>query len=91
MFSSFFFLFIIFLIGIVGGGWSPIGFTQHCGQQWPIVPAPNDYDDGENGEMIGRGNRSILGENLLQCRFAHHKSHMLPRREPGPPRWESSD
>jgi hypothetical protein len=24
----------------------------------PIVPAPGDYDDGEIGEMIGRGNRS---------------------------------
>jgi hypothetical protein len=27
--------------------------------EWPIVPAPGDYDDGEFGEMeIGRGNRS---------------------------------
>jgi hypothetical protein len=24
----------------------------------PIVPAPYDYDDGEIGGMIGRGNRS---------------------------------
>jgi hypothetical protein len=24
----------------------------------PIVPATGDYDDGEIGEMIGRGNRS---------------------------------
>jgi hypothetical protein len=24
----------------------------------PIVAAPGDYDDGETGEMIGRGNRS---------------------------------
>jgi hypothetical protein len=24
----------------------------------PIVPAPGDYDDGEIGEMTGRGNRS---------------------------------
>jgi hypothetical protein len=23
----------------------------------PIVPAPGDYDDGEIGGMIGRGNR----------------------------------
>jgi hypothetical protein len=44
-------------IGIVGG-WSPIGSTRHCGHQWPIVPAPGDYDDGEIGGMIGRGNRS---------------------------------
>jgi hypothetical protein len=24
----------------------------------PIVPAPGDYDDGETGGTIGRGNRS---------------------------------
>jgi hypothetical protein len=24
----------------------------------PIVPAPGDYDDGETGGMIDRGNRS---------------------------------
>jgi hypothetical protein len=40
------------------GGWSPIGSTRHCGHQWPIVLAPGDYDDGEIGRMIGRGNRS---------------------------------
>jgi hypothetical protein len=41
--------------------WSPIGSTRHCGLQWPIVPATGDYgdyDDGEIGGMIGRGNRS---------------------------------
>jgi hypothetical protein len=32
--------------------------TRHCGHQWPIVPAPGDYDDGVIGGMIGRGNRS---------------------------------
>jgi hypothetical protein len=27
--------------------------------EWPIVPAPDDYDDGEFGGMkIGKGNRS---------------------------------
>jgi hypothetical protein len=26
----------------------------------PIEPAPSDYDDGEIGGMIGRGNRSII-------------------------------
>jgi hypothetical protein len=33
----------------------------------------------------------VLGGNLRQSRFVHHKPHMLTRREPGPPRWEASD
>jgi hypothetical protein len=34
----------------------------------------------------------VLGENLLQRHFVHHKSHMTrPGLEPGPPRWEASD
>jgi hypothetical protein len=38
--------------------------------------------------LIGIGETEVLGENLPQCRFFHHKPHMLPGREPGPPRWE---
>jgi hypothetical protein len=37
------------------------------------------------------GETEVLGENLLQCRFVHHKPQMLPGREPGQPRWEASD
>jgi hypothetical protein len=37
------------------------------------------------------GETEVLGENLPQCRFVHHKAHMLPGSEPGPPRWEASD
>jgi hypothetical protein len=29
------------------------------------------------------GETEVLGENLPQCRFVHHKPHMLPGREPG--------
>jgi hypothetical protein len=51
------------------GGWSPIGSTQHCGHQWPTAPALGDYDDGENGGMIGRGNLSTWRKQapMLLC------------------------
>jgi hypothetical protein len=43
---------------LVGGGvqLGPLGTVP---TDWPIVPAPGDYDDGEFGGMkIGRGNGS---------------------------------
>jgi hypothetical protein len=37
------------------------------------------------------GETEVLRENLPQCRFVNHNLHVLPGREPGPPRWEVSD
>jgi hypothetical protein len=40
---------------------------------------------------IGR-KTEVLGENLPQRHFVHHKSHLTrPVREHGPPRWEASE
>jgi hypothetical protein len=45
---------------------------------WPIVPAQkmDHYDCGAIiGMKIGRGTE-VVRENLSQCHFDHHKSHM---------------
>jgi hypothetical protein len=38
------------------------------------------------------GKIEVLGENLPQCHFNHHKSRMIGLElEPGPPLWEAGD
>jgi hypothetical protein len=38
---------------------SKLGPLSTSATEWPIIPAPGDYDDGEIGGIkIGRGNRS---------------------------------
>jgi hypothetical protein len=75
----------------VGGG-VQFGPLDIAATKRPIMPAPGDYDDGEIEKLVEwlAGETEVLGENLPQCCFAHHKPHMLPVREPGPPRWKAS-
>jgi hypothetical protein len=43
-------------------------------------------------EWVLTGETEVLGENLPQCHFAPHKSHMtFPGLEPRPLRWEAND
>jgi hypothetical protein len=53
-----------FLIDIMWGGvqLGPLGTAT---TNRPIVPDPGDYDDGEIGRMIGRGNRSTRRKPAL--------------------------
>jgi hypothetical protein len=38
------------------------------------------------------GETEVLGENLPQLHFVHHKFHMTRSGlEPGPPQWEARD
>jgi hypothetical protein len=46
-----------FVIGILWGG-VQLGPLVTAATNRSIVPAPGDYDDGEIGGLIGRGNRS---------------------------------
>jgi hypothetical protein len=62
----------------VGGG-VQLGSLGTAATYRPIVPAQGDYDDGEIGGMIGRGDRSTR-TNLPQCRFVHQKTHAVRTR-----------
>jgi hypothetical protein len=64
------------------GGWSTIESTRHCGHQWPIVPAPGDYDDREISEWLA-GETEVLGENLLYAALSTTNPTCCPDANPG--------
>jgi hypothetical protein len=47
--------------------------TWYCGHYWSVVP---DDGGGEIGGMLIDRGTEVPGENLLQCHFVRHKSHM---------------
>jgi hypothetical protein len=78
---------LFFLICIAGGViQGPLDTTAING----ILCQPRVIMMMEKSVVWLAGETEVLGENLPQCRFVHHKPHMLPVREPGPPRWEAS-
>jgi hypothetical protein len=61
---------------------------------WPILPSPGDYEDGEfGGMMVGKENRSTRTRRKpAPVPFCPPQiPHFLTGREPGPTRWEASD
>jgi hypothetical protein len=71
-----------FLICIFGGGvqFGPLGTVA---TNRPIVPAPDDYDDGEIGGMIGRGNRSAWRKPAPVPLCPPQTPHACPDANPG--------
>jgi hypothetical protein len=81
---------IIFLIRIVGGG-VQLGPLSTSTTNWPTVPAPGVYEDGEfGGMMIVKENRSTRRKPAPVLLYPPQIPRDLIGREPKPPRWEAS-
>jgi hypothetical protein len=73
-----------------GGDGVQLGLLGTAATNRPIVPAPDDYDDEEIGGMIGR-ETELLGKTCPNVAMPTTNPHILPGREPRPPRWEAND
>jgi hypothetical protein len=74
------------------GGGVQLGPLGTAATNSPIVPAPDDYDEGEiGGMMIGRRNPSTQTKTCPSAALSTTNTTCLPGREQGPPLWEVSD
>jgi hypothetical protein len=81
-------IFVIGIVGVVGGvqlGLLGTAATNGLLCQSRVIMMMEKLMEWLVGET------EVLGENMPQCLFVHHKPHMLPGHEPGQPRWEASD
>jgi hypothetical protein len=85
--NIYFFLYQFFFIGIVGRGGVEMGPLGTAVTNRPTVSAPGNYDDGETGGMIGRGNRSTQKKTCPSAAL----STTNPTCECGLLQWEARD
>jgi hypothetical protein len=64
-------IYVIFLVSWGGVRLSPLGMLAYC-----TSPGSEIMNVEQLVEWILAGKPEIFGENLLQCHFVHHKSHM---------------
>jgi hypothetical protein len=73
---------LFFLIAIVRGG-VQLGPLGTAATNRPTVPDPGDYDNGESGGMIGKGNRSYSEKTCPSAALSTTKPACCPDANPG--------